>query len=235
MKNNYIFKNFINNKEYKKKLTELVRRMSNLEIGGYRMYDGTGTHYMQNPKEIVDLIFFLKKHEKQYSFKLKNFLEIGFAAGVNNTFLNKLFNFKKIVAVDYVQPAGINTNTFFANLRFKNLIFICGDSTSKETINNVKVNGKFDLIFIDGGHDYKTIKQDFENYSNLTTSKGVIAIHDIFSDTCPGVPKYWGELKKNYKSKYSFIELYDSNQEFNYGIGIVKPKKINNNFSIIKI
>ena len=103
MKNNYIFKNFINNKEYKKKLTELVRRMSNLEIGGYRMYDGTGTHYMQNPKEIVDLIFFLKKHEKQYSFKLKNFLEIGFAAGVNNTFLNKLFNFKKIVAVDYAR------------------------------------------------------------------------------------------------------------------------------------
>ena len=55
MKNNYIFKNFRNNKIYKKNLIELVRKMSNLEIGGYRLYDGSGTHYMQNPKEIMKI------------------------------------------------------------------------------------------------------------------------------------------------------------------------------------
>ena len=39
--------------------------MSNMEIGGYKFYDGSGTHYMQNPKEIVDLIFYLKNYEKK--------------------------------------------------------------------------------------------------------------------------------------------------------------------------
>ena len=30
--------------------------------------------------------------------------------------------------------AGINKETFFANLRFKNLTLICGDSTNKDTV-----------------------------------------------------------------------------------------------------
>ena len=61
---NYIFSNFKFSQDYKNKLVETVKKMTNLEIGGYRLYDGVGNHYMQNPKEIVDLIFALKKHEK---------------------------------------------------------------------------------------------------------------------------------------------------------------------------
>jgi len=224
MSENYIFKNFKNNKSYKRKLIETVKKMSNMEIGGYRFYDGSGTHYMQNPNEIVDLIFYLKHHEKKQKIKLNNFLEIGFAAGINNTFINKFFNFKKIVTVDYVQPAGINTSTFFSNLRFKNLILICGNSTSKNTISNVKAHGRYDFIFIDGGHDYETVKKDFHNYSQLLNQNGVIALHDIYSDICPGVARFWRELKKRNKKNYSFVELFDSKQEFKYGIGILRRK-----------
>ena len=139
MSENYLFKNFKNNISYKKKLIEAVKKMSNMEIGGYKFYDGSGTHYMQNPKEIVDLIFYLKNYEKKRRIKFESFLEIGFAAGINNSFLNKFFNFKKIVAVDFVAPGGINKETFFANLRFKNLTLICGDSTKRETINKVSL------------------------------------------------------------------------------------------------
>ena len=76
----YIFSNFNFSKEYKNKLIETVKKMSNLEIGGDRLYDGVGNHYMQNPHEIVDLIFALKKHETDNKINLGSFLEIGFAA-----------------------------------------------------------------------------------------------------------------------------------------------------------
>ena len=39
--------------------------MCNMEIGGDKFYDGSGTHYMQNPKEIVELIFFKKTRKKK--------------------------------------------------------------------------------------------------------------------------------------------------------------------------
>ena len=219
--NNYIFKNFKNNSVYKRKLLEVVKKMCNLEIGGHKFYDGSGTHYMQNPKEIVELVFNLKNYEKKKKIKLKSFLEIGFAAGINNSFLNKFFEFKKIVAIDYVSPGGINTGTFFSNLRFKNLTLICGDSTKKETIEHASVLGPYDFIFIDGGHSYDTVKKDFKNYSKILNKNGVIALHDVFSDTVLGVPQFWKELKKKNSKDYKFLEFYDPNQEFKYGIGLI--------------
>ena len=175
-------------------------------------------------KEIVELIFFLKKYEKKYKKKLSSFLEVGFAAGINNSFLNKFFSFKKIVAVDYVAPAGINKETFFANLRFKNLTLICGDSTNKDTVKKASILGPYDFIFIDGGHSYDTVKKDFQNYSKILNQNGLIAMHDIYSNTVPGVTKYWKEIKNNYKKQYNFFEFYDPKQEFKYGIGIISKK-----------
>jgi hypothetical protein len=219
MTNNYIFKNFKNNSVYKRKLLEVVKKMCNLEIGGYRFYDGSGTHYMQNPKEIVELVFNLKNYEKKKKIKLKSFLEIGFAAGTNNSFLNKFFEFQKIVAIDHVSPGGINKDTFFSNLRFKNLTLICGDSTKKETIEHASILGPYDFIFIDGGHSYEIVKKDFQNYSKMLNKNGLIAMHDIFSDT--DVPKLWKELKKKHNKDCKFSEFYDPSQELKYGIGLI--------------
>ena len=204
----YIFDRFNFSSSYKKEITALIKSLSNFEIGGKRLYDGSDNHYMQNPYEIVDLIFELKRFEKSRKFKFKSFLEIGFAAGINNTILNKFFKFQKIVAVDIIDPAGINKNYFYANLRFKNLSLICGDSTDKKTINNVKSLGKFDLIFIDGGHDYNTVKKDFDNYKTLINSSGIIVFHDIKSNLDLGVPKFWDEIKRKYKKNIDLKKYF---------------------------
>ena len=216
---NFTFKN---NTAYRKQIIKFLKSLSNVEIGGDRLYDGMGTHYIQNPYEISDLIFFLKNYEKKNKrkFKFNKFLEIGYAAGINNTIINKFFNFKKIVAIDVVQPTGINLNSFYSNLRFKNLCLLCGDSKSKEILKSAEILGGYDLIFIDGGHDYLTVKSDFENYSNYLNKNGVIVLHDIKSNIVKGVPKFWNELKNNSK-KYKIKEIFKKGSKMECGLGIL--------------
>ena len=216
--------NFQASKNYKKKLVYFLKSLSNVEIGGARLYDGLGNNYIQNPYEIAELIFFLKSYEKKNHLKLSNFLEIGFASGINNTILNKFFNFKKNVAIDIVQPTGINYGTFYANLRFKKLVLLCGNSTSPEILKSTKILGNYDIIFIDGGHEYKTVKSDFINYSKLLNKNGLIILHDIKSNVVKGVQKFWRELKKNHKSKFKFNEIFNGGNKMNCGLGILNKK-----------
>ena len=195
--------------------------LSNVEIGGSKLYDGTGTHYMQNPYEIAQLVFFLKAYEKKFGIKIKNFLEIGFSAGINNSILNKFFLFDKNVAIDIVQPVGISFSTFYANLRFKNLTLLCGDSKKNNIINKAKILGKYDLIFIDGGHDYKTVKSDFIEYSKFLSEKGLIVLHDVKSNVVKDVPRFWNELKNKKHSKFKFKEIFKKGSKMECGLGII--------------
>ena len=213
--------NFKHTRKYKSDLITFLKGQSNVEIGGSRLYDGSGSHYMQNPYEIAELIFFLKLYEKKKNIKIKDFLEIGFSAGINNSIFNKFFNFNKNVVIDVVQPVGISFNTFYANLRFKNLTLLCGDSKNKKIIKQAQILGNYDLIFIDGGHDYKTVRSDFEVYSKLLAKNGVIVLHDIKSNVVKDVPKFWKELKNKSKSKFKFKEIFKKGFKMECGLGLV--------------
>ena len=91
---------------------------------------------------------------------------------------------------------------------------LCGDSKSKEILKSAEILGGYDLIFIDGGHDYLTVKSDFENYSKHLNKNGVIVLHDIKSNIVKGVPKFWKELKKNSK-KYKFKKIFKKGSKWN--------------------
>mgnify|MGYP001341381289 FL=1 len=84
--------------------------------------------------------------------------------------------------------------------------------------------GPYDFIFIDGGHEYDVVKKDFHNYSRALTKDGVIAFHDIKSNVVPGVPKFWNELKKKYKSSWQFFEFFDAGHRMECGIGLIIRK-----------
>ena len=96
-------------------------------------------------------------------FILTKFLEIGFSSGKTNTILNKFFNFEQIVAVDSF-TAHISTNDLWANLMRKKLVLISGNSDEKKIISTVEKFQPFDLIFIDGSHEYKDVKNDLTIY-----------------------------------------------------------------------
>ena len=85
------------------------------------------------------------------------------------------------------------------------------NSHVNETLEKVKdiLNGRrVDFLFIDGDHTYEGVKRDFELYSPLVKSGGVVAFHDVAVH--PGyigcfVNIFWDEIKKNYEHQ-EFIE-----------------------------
>ncbi|MBU37734.1 MAG: methyltransferase, partial [Anaerolineaceae bacterium] len=81
-----------------------------------------------------------------------------------------------------------------------------------------------DFLFIDGDHRYEAVRRDFQLYSPLLRPGGIVAFHDIlqpprFPDN--QVELFWGELKKDYRTK----ELVDPADERGWGqwggIGVV--------------
>lgn len=221
-KSNYIFEKFSFTKKYREELVEFLKHNANVEHGGYRLFDGTYTHLLQIPEELADLIIFLKKIEKIRG-KFCNMLEIGFGNGSTNTILNKFFKFEKIVVVDNFS-ANTSNNTLVANLRNKNLIILSGDSTSDWCISNATQMGPFDLVFIDGNHQDPFVQKDFENYSSLVKTNGLIALHDIASKEWPDVSKRWSKIKNNKKLFHK--EILCNKYKTQFGIGLISKTKI---------
>jgi predicted O-methyltransferase YrrM len=103
------------------------------------------------------------------------------------------------------------------------------DSYSKILIERSLAGKKIDFLFIDGDHSYEGTKKDFEMYSPLVRSGGMIAFHDINPDTyirtgvkssayVGGVPFYWKEVKATYPET---LELIQDESQDGYGIGIL--------------
>ena len=216
----YVFRDLKTEKD-KEALREFLRHQTNAEFGGYRIFDGTRTHIMHNPEELCDLIFFLKNYEKKKRKKIHNFLEIGFSSGKANTILNKFFNFEQIIAVDNF-AVDMSGTDLLANLRRKNIILVCGNSDKKETLKIIKKFQPFDLIFVDGSHEYTTAKKDLSNYCTMLSDHGILAAHDIHSLEYPGVNKAWNEFKL--QNNFMFKEIVNKKYYFVCGVGLAIKK-----------
>jgi hypothetical protein len=71
---------------------------------------------------------------------------------------------------------------------------IMGNSTDPNTalaLQERLAGRQIDLLFIDGGHDYGTVKSDYEVYGSMT--KHIVVFHDIYTREVE-VRKLWGEI-----------------------------------------
>jgi hypothetical protein len=218
----YIYDRFEFTEKYKNEVIEILKPLTNIEIGGTRFFDGSRTHLMQNPYEWSDFLFALKKHEKERGKKLSTFLEIGFSCGINNTLLHKFFKFDEIVGIDMYSPPIHAGGALVANMARKNLTLLCRDTTLNSTINIAGKLGPYDLIFIDANHTYEFGKQDFYNYEPFLSDGGVIAFHDIDCPEHPGIKKFWNELRET--GKYNQQEFVCRDYLLQYGIGMLTIK-----------
>jgi predicted O-methyltransferase YrrM len=180
---------------------------------------------LQIPEEMTKLLEITKKHQPEY------LLEIGTASG------GTLFSFSRtasphatLISVDL--PGGefgagypiwrIPYYKSFAS-KYQKIKLLRRSSHDLNTLNKVKSylnNAQLDMLFIDGDHTYKGVKQDFELYSPLVRKGGLVVFHDIVHhppETGIEVDRFWSEVKQN----FSYQEIIkDPNQGW-AGIGII--------------
>lgn len=109
-----------------------------------------------------------------------------------------------------------------------------GDSQEPSTVAHVATcfgGALADFLFIDADHSYRGVSTDFQNYSPLVRSGGLIAFHDIVPDhrrrfgwQTPGdageVFKFWQELSSGHE--FAVSELIEHPDQDGAGIGILR-------------
>ena len=138
--------------------------------------------------------------------KYKSYLEIG--CDRNQSFSN--INIDKRVGIDPVEGGThkMTSDEFFYNN-----------------------NDKFDIIFIDGLHQYEQVIKDIKNSLNCLTKNGLILLHDclprtIWNQVYPRINSDWnGDVWKAIVEcrTYENIDTYTCIAD--RGIGVIVPKK----------
>jgi len=97
--------------------------------------------------------------------------------------------------------------------------------------------GPFDFVFVDGGHDYETVQNDYEKYWPLVRPGGVMAFHDIaYPDVNRphqiDVGRWWRDLKLNGHSPMASVrELLDHDGQDDWGIGLLVKDEVGHAWS----
>ena len=131
--------------------------------------------YYQNIRKLINLIFFKKEKTRKINFE-KNFYK-------RHAFINKAIG--KFENCKYLE-IGVCDNNVFNSIPLKMIDKFGVDPVKggnyKMTSNSFfkEYNDlKFDVIFIDGLHEYKQCQTDFLNSVKSLNKGGVIFLHDL--------------------------------------------------------
>jgi hypothetical protein len=113
---------------------------------------------------------------------------------------------------DYL--TAIKKSYSICNQSFENSFIIKGYSQEKHTIEKAKENLPFDMIFIDGCHDYEIVVQDIKNYSEMLKVNGYLVLDDASLyitnpyGTFLGHPDVGKAIQDNIENNPQFTHLY---------------------------
>lgn len=159
---------------------------------------GGGLRIWQYPNQFSKYLLLLKDKG------IKSYIEIGCRWGgtfvLTCEYLSRFTPVEKAVAVDIFDSPVSEYCKTRAGYSFMNM-----NSQSKE-FKQKMTDARYDLVFIDGDHTYEGVKNDYE----VMREKGNIYVfHDIVNAACPGVVRFWSELRKNESATYDFYEFTD--------------------------
>jgi predicted O-methyltransferase YrrM len=128
---------------------------------------GMNAHIAQDPQELWQVV------QRLNVLRPRRALEIGVDYGGTTRFWQLLTD-GLVIAIDVdLEKVVVDFSGHAPPLLLR------GDSTDPETIASAKKRAPYDFLFIDGGHDYPTVKSDWDNYSPMVRPGGLVGFHDV--------------------------------------------------------
>lgn len=140
---------------------------------------------------------------------------------------------KKNNYTDYLE-IGCDQNQLFSKIKIKNKVgvdpFSGGNVRKTSDQFFLENNEKFDIIFIDGLHEFKQVKKDILNSTDCLNKGGIILVHDCMPDSLgkQAVPRY--KMQWNGDVWKAIVDLRQNNDleiytcEIDQGIGVITNK-----------
>jgi predicted O-methyltransferase YrrM len=124
-----------------------------------------------------------KKNLKKYKNKNVKYLEIGSFEGISAFFINKHLKLKEIHCVDTWEGSPEHDEIDFKNIELNfdnNIKNIENLYKYKETSDDFFIKNKenFDIIYVDGLHEYSQVKKDLINVLKFLNPDGIIICDD---------------------------------------------------------
>ena len=151
-------------------------------------------------------------------------------------YLDNKFTYKSYLEI------GCDENQLFSKIKIKNKYGVDpvnGGNIRKTSDDFFNNNQKtFDLIFIDGLHEYDQVKKDILNSLKFLNKNGIVLVHDCLPDCCSkqAVPRYrmtWnGNVWKAIVDLRTDSEIEIFTCEIDQGIAVIQNKK---NSAILQI
>ena len=199
-------------------LLKITRANTSDAYGGLQLHNGKRNYLQQIPEEISATLAFFKESYKETPI---SFLEIGTAANLVNSLFWNYLTLKENVIIDNLMLGGV-AESLVGNLSYKmGTVFMIGDSTSENIHAKVKcLNMQYDIIFLDGNHEYDYVKADYAFYSQWLNKGGYFVFHDIDSWRVPGVKQFISEMESENPSLTKVAEFVQKGFKFDAGIAV---------------
>ena len=135
-------------------------------------YGGNEGHTQQVPEE-AEFLF-------KSASNLKNILEVGFNGGHSSeTFLNSSSN-AIIESVDIGFHHYVKFGSFYLKKKYPGRFFLHIGKSKDILPKIIKQKNIFDLIFIDGSHEYRDVFLDIKNGIELSHASTLIILDDVY-------------------------------------------------------
>lgn len=103
-----------------------------------------------------------------------------------------------VVSVDSY-AAGVDNRHLYADWTPEGvqLTVLAGDSRDRAIVTRAREHGPYDWIFIDAGHRYEEVLDDWMNYRPMAATGGIVALHDIMPSPHDWlqVDRLWEEIQ----------------------------------------